>query len=609
MHTITIHKDKRIANAERPTIAYNELVTLLFRFPQRAKLDEYTSWELSLDSDMRFCPGEDGLLAYSDEYTLDIERNTVMFALNTRTAKFRDLVNGATHSTKIYLQLSAREGTDTPVHMVLDYVLASSIVNDAQGDPGTVPDLRSEMQGLVGAAVDAAQQALQAREQSQAIYEGLIAVNTFMVGHAYNYGVTLEGTRVGICWTDPNDLVTQDLATIARWGKTRLLYKAGGFPEHEEDGVVLVDSVARDQYRETPFTHDFGSSGDYYFALFTCTTGGVWNTTDTAPRFTTDDLTWATIAMMTRTDTLLQYPGMEIGAVVDIQGSTMFPKLRYKLAHVNYDGGHARVRDFHYDHTKLFNSIWIPHLLPCPGDSNAALTLMFDAAEREYGRTWDEVFVTGKKYYRIVDSEYVELAEGTDYEPGGSVQEWAAAVGYDAYTKNHAHRTSNGSNSWKDSNMRQWLNSSGTGWFQKQNEYDVNSITQAGFLSGFDQGLLDLVQPVYNITARNTESALIGGGGGGFDTTLDRMWLPSRKEVFSTSIVEEGTQLSYFRDIANTDALRIQRDEGGSARAAWIRSLGEGGTCKPAAIWTAGDYALWVTAASYAAFLPAICIA
>jgi hypothetical protein len=57
-------------------------------------------------------------------------------------------------------------------------------------------------------------------------------------------------------------------------------------------------------------------------------------------------------------------------------------------------------------------------------------------------------------------------------------------------------------------------------------------IDQAGFLTGFDQGLLDLVQPVYNITARNTESALIGGGGGGFDTTLDRMWLPSRKEVF-----------------------------------------------------------------------------
>jgi len=374
--------------------------------------------------------------------------------------------------------------------------------------------------------------------------------------------------------------------------------------------VVLVDSVARDQYRETPFTHDFGSSGDYYFALFTCTTGGVWNTTDTAPRFTTDDLTWATIAMMTRTDTLLQYPGMEIGAVVDIQVSTMFPKLRYKLAHVNYDGGHARVRDFHYDHTKLFNSIWIPHLLPCLGDSNAALMLLFDAAEREYGRTWDEVFVTGKKYYRIVDSEYVELAEGTDYEPGGSVQEWAAAVGYDVYTQNHSDRKNSGHNSWKESNIRQWLNSSGSSWFQQQNEYDVNGITPGGFLTGMDAGFLANVHPVYNITARNTVNPLQGGGGGGTDVTLDRVWLPSVKEVFNSDSnnIAEGAQLAYFRDIANTGELRIQRDEGGNARYVWLRS--------PSTGYVNSEYFIDPSGASYYnlantsyTLLPAMCIA
>jgi hypothetical protein len=508
----------------------------------------------------------------------------------------------------------AEEAATGALGMVATHLSATQdAAGQAAEDRALAESAKADALSASADAESAAQQAQQAREQSQAIYEGLIAVNTFMVGHAYNYGVTLEGTRVGICWTDPNDLVTQDLATIARWGKTRLLYKAGGFPEHEEDGVVLVDSVARDQYRETPFTHDFGSSGDYYFALFTCTTGGVWNTTDTAPRFTTDDLTWATIAMMTRTDTLLQYPGMEIGAVVDIQVSTMFPKLRYKLAHVNYDGGHARVRDFHYDHTKLFNSIWIPHLLPCLGDSNAALMLPFDAKEREYGRTWDEVFVTGKKYYKIVDFEYVELAEGTDYEPGGSVQEWAAAVGYDAYTKNHAQRTSTGSNSWKDSNMRQWLNSSGTGWFRQQNEYDVNGITQAGFLTGFDQDLLDLVQPVYNITARNTASALIGGGGGGFDTTLDRVWLPSRKEVFNSTnnYIAEGAQFSYFSDVANTDALRIQRDEGGTARGAWMRSPDASSYVHYAnALNSSGGIGQWTSVNNTGqAFLPTLCIA
>lgn len=145
------------------------------------------------------------------------------------------------------------------------------------------------------------------------------------------------------------------------------------------------------------------------------------------------------------------------------------------------------------------------------------------------------------------------------------------------YTKNHADRAKWGSNSWKESNMRQWLNSSGNDWFQKQNEYDVRSGStgySSGWMTGFVPGFLDLVMPVYNKTARNNVSSIAGGGGGGYDITLDRFWLLSLKEFngSNNNNIAEGKHLAYFRDVATTNNQRIQYDDGGVARHVWLRS-------------------------------------
>ena len=446
------------------------------------------------------------------------------------------------------------------------------------------------------------------RSQTEAIYESVKAtVATYYVGPAYNYGVTVDGTMLSFTWTDPAD------NNVVKWARTRLMMKTGGFPADENDGTVLIDLIERNQHKTVPFTWDAGVISGYYFALFTQTTGGVWNTGDDCPRFTTDELTWATIAMMSREGTLLQYPGMEIGSVVDIKVNDLYPKLRYRLADIDYAGSFIKVSDFMYDNTRTHNSIWIPHFVPSLGEGNSTATMMhFDAPESSYGATWDTAFITGKAYYTVSGETYTQLTAGTDYQDGESVAEWQTLHGDTVYTKNHPDRAQWGSNSWKESNMRQWLNSTGNDWFRKQNEYDVKSGStgySSGWMTGFVPGFLDLVMPVYNKTARNNLSAIEGGGEGGYDITLDKFWLMSLKEFngSDSNDIAEGKQFSYFRDVATTDAQRIQYDDGGVARDTWLRS--------PNVIFASGEYYIttrgatgnWNTNLEFA-FKPAMCL-
>lgn len=437
--------------------------------------------------------------------------------------------------------------------------------------------------------------------------EILTLVSHHFVGPATDYGVTQNGTVLSFTWTDPAD------NDVVRWKKTRLIYKQGGFPANENDGTVLVDNTVHNQYQTTPFTFDMLAVSDYYFALFTQTTGDVWNTGDDSPRFTTDTLTWQAIVMMSRAGTLLQYPGMAIGAVVDIQTNSLFPKLRWKLAHIDYMGNFENVSDYMLDNTINHNSIWIPDKLPCLGESNTAMQVQFDAPETAYGATWDTVFLDGKAYYTVSGETYTQLTVGTDYEVGDSIADWQTQHGDTVYTKNHADRVAYGYNSWKESNIRQGLNKKGTDLFVPQNEYDVkssDSFYSTGFLAGFSDGYLAHVQKVRNRTARNTISVNSAGGGGGYDVTLDQFWLPSMKEVYNsnTNSIPEGSQFAYFRDVANTNALKIQYDEGTTARNTWLRSPFTSTVRSEYYINTSGGSNNHFTSSQYA-LLPVQCIA
>ena len=446
-------------------------------------------------------------------------------------------------------------------------------------------------------------------EQVSAIRSEILAVvSQHYVGVADNYGLTIDGTAISFTWRDPAD------NDVVHWKRTRLIYKQGGFPANESDGVVLLDNYVRNAHQITPFVFDMLAVSDYYFALFTESTAGVWNVGDDAPRFTTDVLTWGTIAMMSRAGTLLQYPNMHIGSVVDIQTNSLYPALRWKLAHIDYKGAYERIEDFMLDNNRHHNSIWIPNYLPCLGDSQTAVQIQFDAPEKIYAPTWDTVFINGKAYYTVSGETYTQLVAGDDYENGDNIAEWQTTEGQTVYTKNHDDRISSGCNSWMMSNIRQGLNGRGSSLWTPQNEYDVqssHSFYTTGWLAGFSDGYLANVMPVRNKTARNTVSAVSGGGGGGYDMTLDKFWLPSMKEVYNTNInnIAEGYQFNYFKDVATTNADRIQVDEGGTARTVWLRSAAASYTRSVYSILTSGSYNSNYSASNATAFLPTQCVA
>ena len=480
----------------------------------------------------------------------------------------------------------------------------------AEGTDEQVEELGGEKsaKGYARQVSESVQTAEDLKDQTQAIYDSFLAsAAEYHVGPADNYGVTANGTLLSFTWRDPAD------NNVVKWKCSRLIYKVGGFPANERDGIVLLDNTDRNAYQITPFTFDMLAVSNYYFAIFTQSTGGVWNTGDEAPRFTTDVLTWQTICMMTRAGTLLQYPGMAIGSVVDIQTNSLFPAMRWKLAHIDYKGTYEHIEDYMLDNTRHHNSIWIPNKLPCLGDSQTAMQVQFDAPEKSYGQTWDSVFLNGKAYYTVSGDTYTQLTAGTDYENGDSISDWQTDHGDIIYTKNHADRVSGGCNSWMMSNVRQGLNGRGSDLYTPQNEYDVQSSHSfyiTGFLSGFSDGYLANIMPVRNKTARNTIAATSGGGGGGSDITLDTFWLPSMKEVYNTNInnIAEGYQFDYFKEVATTNADRIQYDESMTARIVWMRSAYVSNPRFVANITTSG--ASYNTIASNAyALLPVQCVA
>ena len=102
------------------------------------------------------------------------------------------------------------------------------------------------------------------------------------------------------------------------------------------------------------------------------------------------------------------------------------------------------------------------------------------------------------------------------------------------------YRKSDGNNRWSVSNIRQWLNSSGAAnsWFTPKHEYDEapTYASEPGFLAGFSSDVLEHFTEITNTTA------LSAPDGGGSETTIDRVFLPSYTEMGLPT--GEGSHLS-----------------------------------------------------------------
>ena len=146
---------------------------------------------------------------------------------------------------------------------------------------------------------------------------------------------------------------------------------------------------------------------------------------------------------------------------------------------------------------------------------------------------------------------------------------------------NTYYRAMYGNGNWKESAIRQWLNSNKPAgeWWEPQNNWDrppAYADTINGFLYDLDPDFLEVVGLTTKITARNTVS-----DDGGTDTTEDLFFLLSQTEVYGGQAVtgiDEGQAYTFYSENSSLSAPGAGDDtnrityRNGSASWYWLRT-------------------------------------
>ena len=143
-------------------------------------------------------------------------------------------------------------------------------------------------------------------------------------------------------------------------------------------------------------------------------------------------------------------------------------------------------------------------------------------------------------------NEVVTLTEGNGGTNLGTI--------YNAITEdfNSIQRALLGSNNWKDSAIRQLLNSSaaaGSVW-TPQTKWDRKpewNSTEKGWMNGIDADFLAVIGDVTKITAKTVMD------GGGYDTTIDKFFLLSKEETYGgrENDIDEGGAYKYYSEFSD----------------------------------------------------------
>lgn len=95
-----------------------------------------------------------------------------------------------------------------------------------------------------------------------------------------NITTQVSSGKVYVKWTDPSDLIIAE-STLAAWGGTLLVRKAGSAPASRRDGTVVLDSKTRDAYKTSYFCDSGLTDGTtYYYKFFPYTTQNAYTDDD-----------------------------------------------------------------------------------------------------------------------------------------------------------------------------------------------------------------------------------------------------------------------------------------------------------------------------------------
>lgn len=181
-------------------------------------------------------------------------------------------------------------------------------------------------------------------------------------------------------------------------------------------------------------------------------------------------------------------------------------------------------------------------------------------------------------YNSVTEATAIETVSVTE---GSGGTDLGTADGKTA-NMNHTHRIRYGSNNWKESAMRQFLNSAapaGQVW-KPQTKFDRPPSwekTQAGWMNGLDPEFLEVVGTA-KITNRTNGLYEEDGNIKQNYYTEDKFWIASRSEVYggSESGLSDGTQFPYYAEPMN--AGKIKYNTSGAVRDWWLRSPLPSGT-------------------------------
>ena len=329
------------------------------------------------------------------------------------------------------------------------------------------------------------------------------------VGSVSNIVRPRIGREVQIRWIDPLD--TEEYS----WKHTRLLRKYGEYPTSPLDGVVVVDSYTRNYFTGTTAVHDMlptGTEDNWKYRFYTFSEDEV--------SFTADSCCFEPIELSTENLRQIVRDGnapyvFALGDIVEIT-LTNHDSRKYTTQFEVVGFNNVNPADVEQTHTLTFAMCDVFH------DENGNICLSrFDDHWEEYFLTSDTYVVDRNKIYYKKNAQQV-FEQATDLRLG---QRLPAGVYYEL-NENH-DRITNGGNRWSASALREWLNSTDPSNTWITTTTTGNTYTFKPILTMFPEDWLELVTSVKNITARPTVD------GPGYDVTVDKIYIPSRTEVFN----------------------------------------------------------------------------